>query len=309
MRLIFAGTPGFAATSLRALIDARHKIQLVLTQPDRPAGRGLRVRPSEVKALAQEAGLTVMQPSTLRSNEVLDRLRESGASAMVVAAYGLILPQTVLDLLPLGCINIHASLLPRWRGAAPIQRAILAGDRRTGISIMQMDAGLDTGPVLLADELEIASAETAATLHDKLAELGARCILSCLLALERGELQAKPQPQLGATYASKIQKAEAVIDWTHAAAEIDRQIRAFNPFPVASTTLHAETLRIWRAQLMPDVSGLAGRVLDVSRDGIVIACGTGGLRLTELQRASSKRLLAAEFLLGCPVTRGEQFGT
>ena len=309
MRLIFAGTPAFAATALRALIDAGHDIVLVLTQPDRPAGRGLRVRYSEVKSVAIEAGLPIMQPPTLRENDPVSRLRASGAAAMVVAAYGLILPQMVLDLFPLGCINIHASLLPRWRGAAPFQRAILAGDTRTGISIMRMDAGLDTGAVLLTDEIGIAAEETSASLHDKLAELGARCIVRGLAALERGELQPAPQPQVGVTYASKVQKSEALIDWDRPAEAIDRQIRAFNPFPVASTAFRGEALRIWRAQLLTDTGGAAGHVIDVARDGIVVACGSGALRLLELQRASSKRLSAAEFLLGTPVVRGEQFGT
>src|SRR5262249_306534 len=241
--------------------------------------------------------------------EALDRLRETGAAAMVVAAYGLILPQTVLELMPRGCINIHASILPRWRGAAPIPRAILGGDTKTGISIMRMDAGLDTGPVLLTEQVAIAPEDTSGSLHDKLAELGARCIVRCLPALERGELRETPQSDIGVTYAAKLQKAESIIDWTRPAPDIDRQIRAFNPFPIATTTLREEPLRIWRAHLLADISGPAGQVLDVARDGIIVACGTGGLRVVELQKASSKRLLAAEFLLGTRLVRGEQFGT
>jgi methionyl-tRNA formyltransferase len=267
------------------------------------------MRPSAVKAAALELGLAVAQPQTLKSSEALDLVRSNQAAAMVVAAYGLILPQAVLDSFPLGCINIHASLLPRWRGAAPIQRAILAGDVRTGISIMQMEAGLDTGPVLVSQEVAIASDETAASLHDKLAALGARCIVDCLPALERGELRGLPQPQEGVTYADKIQKSEAVIAWTKPAEALDRQIRAFNPFPAASTSLHGEPVRLWRSRVLQEMGGPPGSVLDSSKDGIIVACGTGALCVLELQRASSKRLTAAEFLLGFPLPRGEQFGT
>ena len=309
MRLIFAGTPAFAATALRALAAAGHDIALVLTQPDRPAGRGLRLRPSEVKALAVEQGLSIAQPATLKSTEALELLRTTHASAMIVAAYGLILPQAVLDSFPLGCINIHASLLPRWRGAAPIQRAILVGDTQTGISIMRMEAGLDTGPVLMSEAIPIAPDDTAATLHDKLAALGARCIVDCLPALERGELNGIAQPQVGVTYAGKIQKSEAVIDWSRPAEELDRRIRAFNPFPVASTSLRGEAIRLWRARPLPALHGEPGKVIDAANDGIVVGTGNGALCLLELQRASSRRLSAAEFLLGCPLQRGEQFGT
>lgn len=309
MRLIFAGTPAFAATALRALAAAGHDIALVLTQPDRAAGRGLRLRSSEVKALAVEQGLSIAQPATLKSTEALELLRTTHASAMIVAAYGLILPQAVLDSFPLGCINIHASLLPRWRGAAPIQRAILVGDTQTGISIMRMEAGLDTGPVLMSEAIPIAPDDTAATLHDKLAALGARCIVDCLPALERGELNGIAQPQVGVTYAGKIQKSEAVIDWSRPAEELDRRIRAFNPFPVASTSLRGEAIRLWCARPLPALHGEPGKVIDAPNDGIVVGTGNGALCLLELQRASSRRLSAAEFLLGCPLQRGEQFGT
>jgi methionyl-tRNA formyltransferase len=309
MRLIFAGTPAFAATALRALATAGHEMVLVLTQPDRPAGRGLKLRQSEVKELALELGLPIAQPSTLRSADALAQLREGRACAMVVAAYGLILPQAVLESSPLGCINIHASLLPRWRGAAPIQRAILAGDPRTGISIMQMEAGLDTGPVLMSEAIAIAPEDTAGTLHDKLATLGARCVVACLSAVEHGELRGVPQPQKGVTYANKIQKSEAVIDWSRSAEQLDRQIRAFNPFPVASTTLRGEAIRVWHARPLPRLCGEPGKVIDASRDGIVVGTGNGALCLLELQRASSRRLTAAEFLLGWPLSRGEQLGT
>jgi len=309
MRLIFAGTPVFAETALRALLHAGHDVVLVLTQPDRPAGRGLKLRPSEVKAAAQELGLAVAQPASLKTPESIGLLRSQHADAMIVAAYGLILPQMVLDLFPLGCINIHASLLPRWRGAAPIQRAILAGDVQTGISIMRMEAGLDTGPVFLARGIAIAEDETTASLHDRLAQLGAGCIVECLPELERGALTAVPQPETGLTYANKIQKSEAVIDWSKPAESIDRQIRAFNPYPVASTTLDGEVVRIWRARVASGLQGDPGHVLDASQDGILVACGTGAVRLLELQRASSKKMTAADFLRGCPLSRGMRFGT
>ncbi len=308
MRLVFAGTPAFAATALKALSAAGHEIALVLTQPDRAAGRGLKLRPSEVKVLAQSMGLPTSQPSTLKTPAAVDALRDTGAAAMVVAAYGLILPQSVIDAFSLGCVNIHASLLPRWRGAAPIQRAILAGDSHTGISIMRMDAGLDTGPVCSSASIPIASDDTAASLHDKLALLGAQCIVDCLRTLERGEFKCIPQPEVGVTYANKIEKTEADIDWTKSATEVDRQIRAFNPFPVARTSLSGEAIRVWRA--MPTSrSGAPGQVLSSSKEGIVVACGSESLRLFELQRASSKRLSAGEFLLGYPVHPNDYFGT
>lgn len=309
MRLIFAGTPPFAETALRALVHAGHDIVLVLTQPDRPAGRGLKLRPSEVKAAALELGLAVSQPVSLKTPEALQLLHSPRSDALIVAAYGLILPQAVLDLFPMGCINIHASLLPRWRGAAPIQRAILAGDIETGISIMCMEAGLDTGPVLLARGIPIANDETAASLHTRLAELGARCIVECLPALERRALTAVPQPEAGVTYASKILKSEAIINWSKPAEVIDREVRAFNPFPVASTTLDGEVVRVWRAQVAADADGEVGHVLDVSREGVLVACGKGGVRLLELQRASSKKLTAADFARGCSLSRGTRFGT
>jgi len=309
MKLIFAGTPVFAETALRALVQAGHDVVLVLTQPDRPAGRGMKLRPSEVKAAAQELELSVAQPASLKTFEALELVRSQQANAMIVAAYGLILPQMVLDLFPIGCINIHASLLPRWRGAAPIQRAILAGDVQTGISIMRMEAGLDTGPVFLMRDIPIADNETAASLHDKLALLGARSIVECLSALERNALTASPQPEAGVTYATKIQKSEAIIDWSKPAELIDRQVRAFNPFPVASTTLDGEVVRIWHARVASGSEGDPGHVLDASPDGILVACGTGAVRLLELQRASLKKLTAADFLRGCPLSRGMRFGT
>jgi methionyl-tRNA formyltransferase len=309
MRLVFAGTPLFAEQALRALVGAGHQVLLVLTQPDRTSGRGLKFRHSEVKTAALQLALPIAQPPTLKSDESLEILRGAQAQAMIVAAYGLILPQAVLDCFPLGCINIHASLLPRWRGAAPIQRAILAGDTLTGISIMRMDAGLDTGPVLLSREIAIASDETAASLHDKLAALGARCIVECLPALEQGALRAVPQSEEGVTYASKIQKSEAAIDWTKPAEVVDGQVRALNPFPVASTTLHGEVVRIWASRLASGQGGPAGQVLCAGDEGIIVGCGNRAVCLLELQRASSKRLTAAQFLRGYPLPAGERFGT
>ncbi len=305
MRLIFAGTPEFAARALAALHGAGHEIVLVLTQPDRPAGRGLRLAPSAVKALAREHGFEVYQPSSLKDAEAQQRLRAPGADLMVVAAYGLILPEAVLAATRLGAINIHASLLPRWRGAAPIQRAVLAGDSRTGISIMQMDQGLDTGPLLAADAMPIAADDTSASLHDKLAALGARLIVAALARLERGELRAEPQAQAGACYAAKITKAEAEIDWGDAAALIERKVRAFNPLPGASTAIRGAALKIWRARAVA-AEGTAGTILEAGPEGIVVACGSGGLRVLELQRAGGKRLAAAQFLAGFPLAAGER---
>ena len=303
MKLIFAGTPAFAAQSLSALITAGHDVVLVLTQPDRPAGRGMSLQPSAVKQLAQAQGIDVFQPSTLRDTEAQARLQATGAELMVVAAYGLILPQAVLDMPPLGCINIHASLLPRWRGAAPSHRAILAGDQQTGVCIMQMEAGLDTGPVLLSDTLAITDTDTSASLHDRLADQGARLIVS---ALEKLPLVPCPQPESGVTYAAKIEKAEAVLDWHRSSDELDRQIRAFNPFPGAVARLAGNSLKVWKA--LPEIAqGSPGSVLSVGKDGIVVACGKGALRLLELQKAGGKRLSTAQFLAGSPIEIGMAF--
>ncbi|MBW7901903.1 MAG: methionyl-tRNA formyltransferase [Rhodocyclaceae bacterium] len=304
MKLIFAGTPEFAVAALAALADAGHDIALVLTQPDRPAGRGMALQASPVKRLAEARGLPVFQPPTLKDAEAQARLAAVGADAMVVAAYGLILPQAVLDLPRHGCLNIHASLLPRWRGAAPIQRAILAGDLETGVCIMQMEAGLDTGPVLLAEATPIAADDTAATLHDRLAALGARLIVD---ALARLPLPAVVQPDAGVTYAAKIDKAESAIDWTRPAAEIDRQIRAFDPFPAAQSTLAGAPVKLWRAVPVAG-HGRPGEVLAAGRDGIVVACGDGALCVGELQKAGGKRLSAAQFLAGHAVAPGVLFG-
>lgn len=294
MKLIFAGTPAFAAVALAALLDAGHEVALVLTQPDRPAGRGMALQASPVKQLALARGIPVFQPLTLKEAAAQEVVRAVGAELMVVAAYGLILPQAVLDMPRLGCLNIHASLLPRWRGAAPIQRAILAGDTETGVCIMQMEAGLDTGPVLLSEALPIAADDTAATLHDTLAALGGHLIVA---ALARLPLPAAAQPETGVTYAAKIEKAESAIDWARPAAEIDRHIRAFNPFPGAAARLDGVGVKIWRAAPVSG-SGTPGEVLSADREGIVIACGEQALRVSELQKAGGKRLSAAQFLSG-----------
>ena len=308
MRLAFAGTPAFAETALRALLEAGHEVALVLTRPDRPAGRGLRPRPSEVKALALTHGLPLAQPATLKSDHTLATLRAARAELMVVAAYGLILPLPLLELFPLGCINIHASLLPRWRGAAPIQRAILAGDSETGISIMRMDAGLDTGPVYLEQIVQIEPQDTAGSLHEKLAMLGGRCIVQALDALATDQIRAVPQAALGVSYANKIDKHEAIIDWSDAAVKIERQVRAFNPFPIASTRWRGEQLRVWRACAVGQAQGITGRV-EATEGGILVGCGSGALLIQELQRAGGRRMLAADFLRGVELAPGEILGT
>ena len=300
MRLGFAGTPEFAAVALRAVLAAGHRVELVLTQPDRAAGRGLAERPSAVKRLAQAAGLQLLQPTTLRDAAVQERIRASDLDALIVAAYGLILPQAVLDLPRWGCINIHASLLPRWRGAAPIQRAILAGDSETGVSIMQMDAGLDSGPVLLSTAQPIRDDDTAASLHDRLAAQGAGLVVE---VLDRLPLPASPQPTGGITHASKLDKAEAVLDWRLPAAQLARQVRAFNPHPGASFTLQGKVLKVWAARPVVG-NGRPGIILQADRDALLVACGEGALCLDEVQQPGGRRLPAAEFLNGAPVSVG-----
>lgn len=303
MKIVFAGTPDFAALSLNALLAAGHDIALVLTQPDRPSGRGMALRSSPVKIAAEASGIDVFQPLTLKDPATQEHIRAAQADAMIVAAYGLILPQAVLDMPRFGCINIHASLLPRWRGAAPIQRAIEAGDTESGVCIMQMEAGLDTGPVLLSGHVPIAADETAGTLHDKLADMGARLIVETLAKLP---IVAVAQPQIGVTYAAKIEKAEAQIDWRRPAREIERQIRAFNPFPGAAGTLDGAAIKVWRSELVA-AAAPPGTVVSVERSGIVVACGDGGLCLTELQKAGGKRLPVAQFLAGNPIAPGKTF--
>jgi methionyl-tRNA formyltransferase len=308
MRVVFAGTPHFAVPALEAIVDAGHEVVLALTQPDRPSGRGLATVASPVKQAAARRGLQVLQPARLKDADAQARLREVSADVMVVAAYGLILPQVVLDIPRLGALNIHASLLPRWRGAAPIQRAILAGDRETGVCIMEMDAGLDTGPLLLCEAVPIESDATAGVLHDRLAALGAKLIVVALDGLARGTLRPTPQPGEGVTYAHKIEKADARIDWTRGAEELERQVRAFNPFPGAAAALGGKEIKLWRvAVIAAGTSVSGGTVLHAGEAGIDVACGSGALRVLELQRAGGKRLSAGAFLRGFPLSRGDRF--
>ncbi|MFO1320868.1 MAG: methionyl-tRNA formyltransferase [Burkholderiales bacterium] len=309
MRLIFAGTPRFAAVALDALLTAGHDVPLVLTQPDRPAGRGLKRLPSEVKALALQRDLAIEQPPSLRGPDAQARLADVGATLMIVAAYGLLLPQAVLDLFPAGCVNIHASLLPRWRGAAPIQRAILAGDENSGVSIMQMEAGLDTGPVYVDRAIPIGPKETAGGLHDRLAALGAELIVRTLADIGHGNARATPQDDSRATYAAKITRQDSVISWETRAETIDRVIRAFNPVPGASTSVRGEAVKVWAADLTPARSERApGTVVESGADGILVTCGEGTtLRIRELQRAGGKRLTAREFLQGFPLRTDDRF--
>ncbi len=308
LRVAFAGTPEFAARALEAILAAGHEVALVLTQPDRPAGRGMKLTPSPVKQLALARGIAVDQPEKLRTEAQRARLAACAPDVLVVAAYGLILPPAVLALPRLGCINIHASLLPRWRGAAPIHRAIEAGDAETGITIMQMDEGLDTGAMLLRRATPILPADTTASLHDRLAVLGGEAIVDALAALAGGGLAATPQPAAGVTYAAKIGRAEAAIDWRRPALEIERAIRAFDPFPGAVSTLRDTPVKCWSATVV-DGAGAPGTVLAVADAGITVACGRDALRVTVLQRPGSKRLPAGEFLRGFTVSVGERFAS
>jgi len=297
LNIIFAGTPEFAATSLQALIDTSHHVCAVYTQPDRPAGRGRKLKPSPVKQLALQHELPVLQPATLKSADAQQQLAVFKADLMVVVAYGLILPAAVLQTPRLGCINVHASLLPRWRGAAPIQRAILAGDQQTGVTIMQMDEGLDTGDMLLVRTTPIHNDDTAQSLHDRLAQIGAEALVHSLQLLVEDKLQRQPQDDAQATYAAKLQKSEAQINWQQSAAQIQRQVRAFNPWPVAQTILDDSTLRIWNAQTVIESSdAVPGKVIRESRSGIDIATGNGVLRITKLQLPGGKPLAVADFV-------------
>ncbi|WP_459616051.1 methionyl-tRNA formyltransferase [Bordetella sp. 2513F-2] len=309
MRLVFAGTPEFARVALDAILAAGHDVPLVLTQPDRPAGRGLKLTPSPVKQAAQAAGIAVAQPRSLRLDgrypedaaQAREQLLQAAPEAMVVAAYGLILPAWTLQLPRLGCLNIHASLLPRWRGAAPIQRAIEAGDARTGITIMQMDEGLDTGPMLLERAVPIAPGQTAAELHDILAQAGGEAIVEALARLAAGELAARPQPAAGVTYAAKLDKAEAALDLAQPAEALARRVHAFNPVPGATVRLPGlpDPVKVWRAQALPDErGGEPGTVLRAAAQGVDVATGQGVLRLLELQKAGGKRQPADVFVRG-----------
>ena len=315
MRLIFAGTPEFAREALAQLHAAGHEIALVLTQPDRPAGRGMKLQASPVKQWAQSHAFAVRQPRSLRlegkypedAREAQAALQAAQADAMVVAAYGLILPQWVLDLPRHGCLNIHASLLPRWRGAAPIHRAIEAGDTHTGITLMQMDAGLDTGDMLAVHTEPILARDTTASLHDRLAVAGGALMAQALKNLEG--LRRTPQPAEGVTYAHKIEKHEATLDWSQAAITLDRRIRAFHPFPGAHSTLNGEVLKIGAAEVLPHAKSSAafGTLVHIGPEGLDVATGEGVLRLTQLQRPGGKRLSAAEFLRGQPLEAGMRF--
>jgi methionyl-tRNA formyltransferase len=297
LRIAFAGTPQFAVPALRALLASRHRVVGVLTQPDRPAGRGRELRASPIKLLAQEVDLPLAQPATLKTPEGRAVLHEWSPDLLVVVAYGLILPQAVLDRPRFGCLNIHGSLLPRWRGAAPIQRAILAGDAETGVSIMQMDAGLDTGPVLLERRRPIGMHDTAGDLHDALSELGAAALLDAVDALTQGTVTIRNQPAEGVTYAAKLEKSEAALDWAKTAIALDRQVRAFNPWPMAETAFAGETLRILRAQVAGSSSSGAapGTLLGIAEDGLHVACGEGVLAVRELQRAGKRPVSARDF--------------
>jgi methionyl-tRNA formyltransferase len=308
VKIIFAGTPQFAASALAALMKD-HQIVAVLTQPDRPAGRGMQLSTSPVKQFAFEKGLPVMQPSTLKTEEAKQLITSLDADIMVVAAYGLILPQAILQIPRKGCLNIHASLLPRWRGAAPIQRAILAGDSETGITIMQMDEGLDTGEMLLKKVCPIDANETSQSLHDKLEHLGAQAIVEALKKIEIKELSHERQDAQLATYAAKLTKSEAQLDWKKDAVELERAIRGYFPYPVAQTNLGETTIKIIRAHLEMEKTGKPGTIIAVESKRIIIACGSGALALDVLQRSGGKPLQAAQFMQGFPVKVGDRFGS
>ena len=302
LRLVFAGTPEFAAEHLKALLDTPHQIVAVYTQPDRPAGRGQKLMPSPVKQLALQHGLPVLQPPTLRDPAAQEELRALAPDLMVVVAYGLILPQAVLDIPRLGCINSHASLLPRWRGAAPIQRAVQAGDAESGVTVMQMEAGLDTGPMLLKVTTPITAADTGGSLHDRLAQLGPQAVVQAIAGLAAGTLQGEVQDDALATYAHKLNKDEARIDWSRPADELERLVRAFNPWPICHSTLDGQPLKVLAAE-PAEGRGQPGQILDASKDGLTVACGEGALRLTRLQLPGGKPLAFADLYN----SRREQF--
>jgi methionyl-tRNA formyltransferase len=297
MKIIFAGTPEFAVPSLQALLDSPYPVAAVYTQPDRPAGRGRKLTPSPVKQLALRHGIPVLQPESLKPEEEQQRLRGCGADLMVVAAYGLILPKAVLAIPRLGCVNVHASLLPRWRGAAPIQRAIAAGDAETGVTIMVVEPKLDSGPMLSKASLAILPGETAGELHDRLARLGARALAETLPSIAARTAIAEPQDEARVTYAAKLDKAEAELDWTQPAPVLERLVRAYNPWPVAQTSLDGEAMRIWRAEALAGPVTLApGGIEPGNGKTLEVATGGGVLRILELQMPGGKRIAAADFL-------------
>jgi methionyl-tRNA formyltransferase len=318
MKIAFAGTPEFAACALQALYASQasgeHEVVLVLTQPDRPAGRGMKLQMSPVKLAAQAHNTPAIQPRSLRldgkfpddAKAAQTALQAAAPDVMIVAAYGLMLPPWVLALPRHGCLNLHASLLPRWRGAAPIHRAIEAGDAQTGITVMQMDAGLDTGDMLLTQAISIHADDTTGSLHDKLATLGARLQLQALALLSQGELKRTPQPQEGITYAHKIDKAEAPLDLRMPAVQLAHKVRAFDPFPGASVTMKGELIKLWKCT-PTSAAGAPGSVIKADASGVLIACGEGAILATELQRAGGKRLAAAAFLAGFALHAGDQF--
>ena len=299
MRLVFAGTPDFAATALKALLQTDHQVVGVYTQPDRPSGRGRKLIPSPVKQVALDAGIAVFQPQSLKAPEAQAELKALAADVMIVAAYGLILPKTVLAIPRHGCLNIHASLLPRWRGAAPIQRAIAAGDKETGITIMQMDAGLDTGDMLLKLSTPIEESDTGGSLHDRLADLGGQAIVDALAGLEEGSQTPEPQDDLQACYARKLSKEEGHLDWTEDASALSRRVRAFNPWPGTYTDAGGQRIRIHAAEVIDITSDRhPGTVVERSKDGIDIACGLDVLRVTRLQLPGSRPQSARDLING-----------
>lgn len=309
MRLVFAGTPKFAVRALIRLAEAGHQIALVLTQPDRPSGRGMRTSECAVKLTARELGLDLFQPDTLRDNGTIEKIASTYADAIIVAAYGLLLPIQLLNTPRLGALNLHASLLPRWRGAAPVQRALLAGDPITGVTIMQMDAGLDSGAIVTQRGIPITELDDAGTLEEKLAELGALMIVDVLQNISLGKATSTAQPEEGATYARKIDKSETRLDWTRSAQELARAVRAYRPAPVSTILLGGELVKVWRAHPLTTERGAPGTLLRVDNEAIVVACGDGALALDELQRPGGKRLTARDFANGRRLRTGIQLSS
>lgn len=301
LKIVFAGTPEFSVPPLKALLESPHQVVAVYTQPDRPAGRGRKLTPSPVKEAAVAAGIPVFQPANFKAEADRQALEQLGADLMVVVAYGLLLPVRVLEAPRLGCVNIHASILPRWRGAAPIQRALLAGDAETGITIMQMEKGLDTGPMYLVRRLPIEAADTGGSLHDRLSVLGAEALMAALPGIADGTLRPEVQDDALATYARKLDKAEAAVDWSRPAREIARQVRAFNPWPVAHTRYEDANLRLWAAEAIPGSGGPPGTVMSAARQGIDVATGEGLLRVTRLQMPGKRAMSAGDFINAHPI--------